>query len=181
MINGKENRVYTSYMYHEIDRRFLVQKMPSLKKITPVIRERHFLQHGDLVEEWVQKKDGEFEYEIKTAISPREWAREKRSITEKEFKELVRRAPKTILCESYFLSEHPRILIKRYKGEFRGLDVAEVEFDTLAESGSFAPLEWMGTEITHLPLGRDARLLDFDREHFLRELKIEYDKLNGNF
>ncbi|MCF7844150.1 hypothetical protein K9M47_04645 [Candidatus Gracilibacteria bacterium] len=169
-------------MYHEIDRKFLIQDMPRLTGRRPMLYERYFLQHGDIVEERIQKRGDVFEYEIKTAVSPKERTRERKIITEGEFKKLRKKASKVIKQESYLLSKkNPRVSIHRYKGDFTGLVFAEVEFDTREDSEGFEPLPWMGTEITDCPLGRDSWLLNFDREHFLRVLDTEKDKLNTEF
>lgn len=165
-------------MYHEIDRKFLIQEMPRLTGRRSVLHERYFLQHGDLVEERIQKVGDIFEYEIKTAMSPKERTREKRVITEKEFIRLKEKASKVILRENFLLSKKPRISINRYLGEYKGFTFAEVEFDTREDSESFMPLSWMGTEITNSPLGRDSWLLGLDREHFLKVLDTESRKLH---
>lgn len=165
-------------MYHEIERKFLVQDMPNIKGIIPAVQERYFLQRGDLIEERIQKNGTIFEYELKVALSPREWRRQKKIITEGEFLELTRRASKVLVRKSYSLSKkNPRISIKMYQGIYKGFIFAEVEFDSLRDSEIFTPLEWMGTEITNSRLGRDAWLLDYDREHFLKILHTEMDKL----
>ena len=172
-------QVYNTLMYHEIERKFLIQEMPSLRGRKSSLYERHFLQHGDLVEERIQKCGDVFEYEIKTALSPRERIREREIITEAEFKKLKAKASKVILRESYLISKKsPRISINKYKGEYKDLEFAEVEFDNNEERENFEPLEWMGTEITDSPLGRDSKLLNLDREHFLKILDTEKDKLN---
>lgn len=120
-----------------------------------------------------------YEYELKMACSPREWRREKRNIQKAEFGLLVKRAPKMILRESYSLSKkNPRISIKKYKGEYSGLELVEVEFDSILESEQFRPLEWMGVEITNSQLGRESWLLDLDREHFLSTLRSEQYKMS---
>lgn len=172
--------LYTIPMtHHEIDRKFLIEKMPFLFWRRPVLYERYFLQHGDLVEERIQKYGNIYEYELKTAITPQEWSREKRFITKEEFNVLKGRAGKAILREHYLLTKKsPRISINKYKGDYRGLTFAEVEFDTKEERDSFDPPDWMGTEITTCPLGRDSWLLDMDREHFLKALDTEMDNLN---
>ena len=153
--------------------------MPSLRGIKPILNEQYFLQHGDLVEERIQKKEGICEYEIKTIFGSGEWNREKKCINEKEFNLLKEKSPKVVLRESYSLSKkRPRLSIKVYLGDYKGLIFAEVEFDSHEEAENYEPSEWMGTEITHCPLGRDAWLLNFDREHFLKALQVEKDKLN---
>lgn len=167
-------------MYHEIERKFLIRKMPRLSGVTPVRNERYFLQSGDLVEERIQSNGNVFEYELKTAVSPREWSREKRNISESEFRNLASKSSKMLIRESYLLSEKsPRISVMRYKGTYLGLDLCEVEFDSMEEFDSFVPLNWMGTEITNSPFGRESKLITLDREHFLRLLTIEKDILEN--
>ena len=166
-------------MYHEIERKFLIRRMPKISGIRPEVQERYFLQHGDLAEERIQKRGDIYEYELKMALSPREWRREKRSIPESEFRDLATRAPKVLIRESYSMSKkNPRISIKKYKGDYRGLEIAEVEFDSLEESEAFKPLDWMGTEVTNTNLGRDSRLLSLDREHFVALLDTYMESLN---
>lgn len=166
-------------MYHEIERKFLIESMPDLKGIKPILNEQYFLQHGDLMEERIQKKDGVCEHEIKTIFASGEWSREKSVIDEKDFNLLKARSSKVLLRESYSLSKiNPRLSVKVYQGTYKGLVFAEVEFNSHEEAENYEPLEWMGTEITHCPLGRDAWLLNFDREHFLNALQTENDKLN---
>lgn len=169
-------------MYHEIDRKFLILEMPSLSGRRSVLYERYFIQYGDIVEERIQKCRNKYEYEIKTAISPQERIREKNEITEREFNKLRAKSSKLILRESYLISKkNPRISINKYKGEYKGLDFVEVEFDTKEDSEAFDPLPWMGTEITDTPLGRDSWLLSLDREHFLKILDTEQEKLCTDF
>ncbi len=171
--------VYNETMYHEIERKFLIRRMPKISGIKPELQERHFIQHTELAEERIQKKDAMYEYELKMALSPREWRRERRFISEEEFKQLALRAPKVIMRESYSLSKkNPRISIKKYLGDYRGLVLAEVEFDSVAESEDFSPSDWMGIEITNTPLGRDSRLIGLDREHFSSVLKDSYEIMN---
>lgn len=165
-------------MYHEIERKFLVETMPNLKGVKPVLQERYFLQHGDLVEERIQAYGTIFEYEMKTAVSPKEWRREKRLLTGEQFFSLQKKASPAIVRESYSLSKkNPRVSIKVYQGIYQGLVYAEVEFDSLKEFESFKPLSWMGLEITNSPLGRESWLLTFDRKHFLKALAAEKEKL----
>ena len=84
-----------------------------------------------------------------------------------------------LVRESYLISKtSPRILIKKYKGDYRGFVFAQVEFDSIEAMERFEPLDWMGTEITNSPLGRDAWLLGLDREHFMKVLQAEKEKLN---
>ena len=166
-------------MYHEIDRKFLIEEMPSLRGFAPVLHERYFIQYGDLAEERIQKCNGVFEYEIKMMITPHERSRERKVLTEKEFEKLKKRSSKVILLESYLLSKkNPRLSINKYKGDYQGLVFAELEFDTREESEAYVPEEWMSTEITNTKLGRDSWLLELDKEHFLNILDTEQNEKN---
>lgn len=165
-------------MYHEIERKFLVRQMPNLRKIVPSIQERYFLQRGDIIEERIQKNNSVYEYEKKVALSPRERHREKKIISENDFITLQKRAIGPLIRKSYSLSKkNPRISIKMYQGEYKSFVFAEVEFDSIDEYEMFTPLEWMGTEITNSPLGRDVWLLDYTREQFLSIFQDEKEKL----
>jgi CYTH domain-containing protein len=171
-------------MHNEIERKFIILEMPNLKGVIPTLQERYFLQRGDLVEERIQKNTTHegvrFEYEIKFAISPKERKRTRKFITESEFLQLRAKAGQSLLRESYSLSKkNPRISIKMYQGKYRGFVFAEVEFDSLKESASFSPLEWMGSEITDTKLGRDAWLLDCSRAEFLSIFEQEKESLEG--
>lgn len=165
-------------MYHEIDRKFLIHDMPDLDDCECITRTRYFLQHNDLVEEFIEETNGTYNYQIKTAISPQERTRVKKVLSHVEFESLQKKATQGITRESYLLSSsNPRITIKKYKGEYKGLIFAEVEFESREDSDSFSPLPWMETEITDTQLGRDAWLLALDREHFLQILDTQNERL----
>ena len=66
-------------MHHEIERKFLIQSIPRIKEVEATPNEEHFLQHGDLVEERIQKRGTSYEYEIKTLFGNHEWRRDKRT------------------------------------------------------------------------------------------------------
>lgn len=158
-------------MHHEIERKFLVKKMPSLTGIQKVPQERYFIQRGDLIEEGLKRKGDVFEYELKITVSKHDRTREKRIVTKYEFDKLKSNGTRVIRRDSYTLSKkNPVISIKKYKGEYAGLVLAEVEFDSLDEAEAFEPMSWMGAEVTDTKIGKDARLVDLDPEHFSKLL-----------
>lgn len=166
-------------MHHEIERKFLVKTMPRLSGVKKVPQERYFIQRGDLVEEGFKRKGSEFEYEIKRTISPKEKTREKTTITKEEFDRQKEGGTHVIERDSYSLTKKsPVISIKKYKGIYQGLVLAEVEFDSTDEYKTFVPLEWMGAEVTDSPLGKDAKLVDLDRDHFEKTLQQIEDNFN---
>jgi len=153
-------------MKKEIERKFLVNDMPSLVGIKPLRYERYFLQRGGTIEERIQKKGDVFEYEKKVNISHMESHKEKKIISEEEYMKLRHRTLDAIIRDSYILSSDPEISIKIYGGRFKGLVRVEVEFKSVEDAVSFIPFEWMGKEITYLPLGRDGNLLDLTNQEF---------------
>lgn len=158
-------------MHHEIERKFLVIKMPRLWGVKKVSQERYFIQRGDLLEEGYKRKGSVFEYEQKVTLSLKEKTREKILITKEEFERQKQHGTRVIERDSYSLTKKsPVISIKKYKGIYNGLVLAEVEFDSLDERRLFEPLEWMGAEVTDTVFGKDAKLVNLDREQFEKEL-----------
>ncbi len=136
-------------MYHEIERKFLVTKMPNLKGIEKVPQEEYFLQRGDLIEEEIKRKKSVCYYERKVTISSKEKSREKRAVPKEVFDALRSKGTSIIKRDGYKISEkHPVISIKTYKGVYDGLVLAEVKFDSVEEMEEFRPFDWMGVEIT---------------------------------
>ena len=165
-------------MYHEIERKFLVVKVPKLGGIKKIPQERYFLQRSELVEEGLKRKGSIFEHEIKIMLSKHEKTREKVFVTKDVFENLKSKGTRVIERDSYSLSKKPLISLKKYKGTYHGLVLAEVEFDSLEEFENFTPLSWMGAEVTDTPLGRDARIVDLDREHFEKVLRDVEERFN---
>lgn len=166
-------------MHHEIERKFLVKKMPRLWFVKKVPQERYFIQRGDLVEEGLKRKGDVFEYELKITVSKNDKTREKTIVTKDEFERLKLNGTRVIYRDSYTLSKKsPIVSIKKYKGEYEGLVLAEVEFDTLEEAEEFESYSWMGAEVTDTKLGKDAKLVDLDREEFQKVLETIEENYN---
>ena len=173
-------------MYHEIERKFLVNDMPSLRGIRKVPQERYFIQRGELFEEGMKRKGDTYTYESKFMLSKDEKKREQIIVTQEEFETSKSRGTSIIERDSYSLTKKsPVISIKKYHGTYSGLILAEVEFDTIDEMEDFIPLDWMGPEVTHTPLGKDARLVDLTREKFVKilgDIKDNYEMVrSGSF
>jgi CYTH domain-containing protein len=169
-------------MYHEIERKFLVEEMPSLRGIEKEEQERYFIQRSDLLEEGLNKKGSRFVYESKFMLSKKERTREKVRISKEEFEKLKEKGTHVLVRDSYILSrEKPIISIKKYQGIYKGLVLAEVEFDSISEYEAFEPLPWMGVEVTDGPLGRDARLVDLDKDEFQNVMEEIKRNSTGDF
>lgn len=169
-------------MYHEIERKFLVNKMPSLYGVKKVEQERYFIQRGVLFEEGIKRKGELYQYESKFTLSKKERTRENVWITKEEFEKLKEKGTQILERDSYIISKKkPIISIKKYKGVYRGLVLAEVEFDSVGEMEEFIPFPWMGIEVTDTPFGRDATLIDLDRKEFLKILKDVEEKARASW
>ncbi len=87
-----------------------------------------------------------------------------KEITKEEFDDLKQNASEAIIRDRYNISSNPDIAIQVYHGKFEGLIRVEVEFETQEKAMSFQPLDWMGEEMTGLPIARDSKLLDLTSE-----------------
>jgi CYTH domain-containing protein len=151
---------------NEIERKFFVEKMPDLAGVKPLHYERYFLKRSGGEEERISKVNDGYFYEKKTDISELERARERREISFEEFSTLKQGASDPIIRDRYDISEHPKISIQVYRGKHEGLVRAEVEFASESDARNFVPPDWMGKEMTALPIARDAKLLDLSEHEF---------------
>jgi adenylate cyclase len=155
---------------NEIERKFLVRKMPDISNITPVHYERYFLPSSTGKEIRISKVDNVHIYEEKDEISEMERTRAKKEITRTEFDTLKANASGPLIRDKYMVQNKPKVVIQVYEGRFQGLNRAEVEFETLEEAQAFKPMSWMGKEITKLPIGRDSKLIRLAPEEFRKIL-----------
>ncbi len=158
-------------MNNEIERKFYVKNMPDLSGIKPLRYERYFLERGNGTETRISKVDDTYKYEKKVEVSDLERTRESKEISKEEFEELKKVASESIIRERYNISDNPNIAIQIYHGRFEGLARAEVEFASEAEARDFVPLDWMGEEMTGLPIARDSKLIDLTDSEFRSFLK----------
>lgn len=153
-------------MEREIERKFLVKKLPKLDNSKKIRYERYFLKIGNDIEERIQRKGESYEYERKIRISIFERKTEKKKITSTEFDALKKNSTKSIIRDSYPIPEINGGSIKIYHGDFNGLIRAEFEFNTIEEANNFKKLEWLGEEITETPLGNDSQLINLNKDQF---------------
>lgn len=92
-------------------------------------------------------------------------------VWKQEFDKLKEGASEAIIRERYDISYNPKISIQIYHGRFERLIRAEVEFNSEEEARNFIPLNWMGEEMTGLPIARDGKLLDLSPKEFRSYLK----------
>lgn len=154
----------------EIERKFLVKKMPDLSGLTPVHYERHFLRMEKDYEERIQKKGDHYELGKKNRQSQLTRTTEKREISKEKYENLREHTIASLARRSYLISTDPEITLKIYEGVYEGLCRAEVEFLSETAAKAFVPLDWMGKEITNTPLGKDSKLITLERGEFLQLL-----------
>lgn len=159
-------------MKQEIERKFAINEMPDLSGQQPIVYERYYIRIEDGLEERIQKKGDEFEREIKKRLSDLSRTTEKTKITQDEFENLKKGSRKSIIRESYLISNTPDITVKIYHGDYEGLVRAEVEFESEEDATNFKPLTWMGREISNLPIGKDSSLLQLSHAEFQAQLLL---------
>ncbi len=158
-------------MSDEIERKFLIKKMPDLSNFKSIKYERYYIFKTDKIELRVQSKEGKFELERKEIVSKLKSIKTKLEISKEEFEKLKSLSSQVILRESYILSVNPEISIKRYQGKHEGLKKIEVEFKSEEEANLFQPEFWYGKEITNSIVSRDSKLLDLTDKEFKDFLK----------
>lgn len=158
-------------MEQEIERKFLVKSMPDLTGLEPVRYERYIIFLQDGIEDRIQLKGQEYEWERKEKLGDLSSKKEKKSISREEFERLKAKAKQRIIRDSYKFSESPQITIKIYHEEYEGLVRAEVEFVSVEQAEKYTPEVWMGEELTSSPLGRDSSLVNLTKQEFEQLLR----------
>lgn len=148
----------------EIERKYLVKRLPDLSTIAPMEMERYYLHSNENVEIRIQRVDQSYSSEQKVKVSKNGRTKEVREITKTVFDELKQGASQAILRTSYDLGRN--LSIKIYHGAYEGLVRAEIEFANEKKAGAYQPEPWMGPEITDSPLGRDSRLVTLTQAQF---------------
>jgi len=153
-------------MSNEIERKFLVSKMPDLSSYESVIFERYYIYRDGSIEIRVQKKGEHYEIERKEMVNDLKAIKMKMEISKLEFEKLKGLGTEAILKVGYFISSNPDVTIKIYHGKHEGLKKIEVEFSSEEEARTFQIPNWYGKEITDTIISRDSKLLDLSSDEF---------------
>ena len=153
-------------MTDEIERKFLIKKMPDISNIKPIEYERYYVFRNDIIEMRIQKKGDNFEIERKEIISKLKALKTKLVISRYEFEKLKSNASQVIYRTGYKLSRNPNVSIKIYHGKYEGLKKVEIEFNSEEEANKFKIPTWYGKEITNSIISRDSKLLNLSEEEF---------------
>ena len=147
-----------------LTRRFIVSSLDNISLSNPIRYERYYI--NDKLR--IQKKDNYYE---KETLDEQNVLLEKIVITEDEFLKLQSTAYSKIVRDSYLYLKNHNISIKKYYGDYEGLNRVEVKFMSKEEMDLYRKETWMGEEITFSPLAFDKDLSKLNREEFLKELK----------
>ena len=147
-----------------LTRRFIVSSLDNISLSNPIRYERYYI--NDKLR--IQKKDNYYE---KETLDEQNDLLEKNVITEDEFFKLQSTAYSKSVRDSYLYLKNHNISIKKYYGDYEGLNRVEVKFMSKEEMDLYIKEIWMGEEITFSPLAFDKDLSKLNREEFLKELK----------
>jgi CYTH domain-containing protein len=159
-------------MNQEIERKFLIKKIPDLKKIKPVIYNRHFIFKDKKTEIRIQKRGTRYELERKEKLDNISFNKVKIKISKKEFDTFKKISLDQIKRKSYLIKNNPNITIKIYQGKHSPLKRVEVEFKSKKEANNFKVPSWFGKEITGSPLAKDSKLSNLSSEKIKKLLTI---------
>ncbi len=150
----------------EIERKFLIKKMPDLSDLKVLRSERFFIFIWNWIELRIQSKDDKYELERKEKISDlsREWI--KVNISKEEFDILKEKSSKFLIRDNYYLWNN--VSIKIYHWEFEWLIRYEVEFDSEKDANNFIKPDFIWKEITDSPLWKDSKLINLSKEEFIK-------------
>lgn len=162
----------------EIEKKYLIRKMPNLDKFSKLEYERYFISDDPKNQVRVQRKNDIYEIEKKIEIASNEYKKEKKKITKAEFDKLITDCNNVIKRDSYLICESPNITIKIYHGKYEGLARVEVEFLSRDELENFEVPDWFGREITNDDIGMDARLIKLSRDEFLKKILNENERID---
>ena len=134
----------------EIERKFCVQEMPNLTAHSGVAIAQGYLAVDVAgTEIRVRRKDGHYYQTVKTGMGIKRIEVEM-ALTRVQFDILwPSTAGRRVKKVRYELIEGKwTIELDVYRGRLKGLVVAEVEFESVAESARFVPPPWFGREVT---------------------------------
>lgn len=132
----------------EIERKFLVQTLPSLDGI----------EHDEIIQAYVSitpesrvRKKGDKYYRTEKGEGAMVRTETEYEITKEEFFDGFLRSENRIIEKTryYIPLDTFTVELDIYSGRHKGLTVAEVEFDSEQNALNFTPPEWFGKEITN--------------------------------
>lgn len=144
----------TSDEHQEIERKFLVRKLPDdlASRPSTEISQGYLVSNDDGLQVRLRKKNDQYSLTYKRGIGN---VREEREVTltPEQFSTLWPATKgKRLVKTRYEIPWGDRVIeIDIYGGRHEGLTVAEVEFDDEEEAKRFQPPEWLGDDVTRDP------------------------------
>ncbi len=144
----------------EIERKYLVTAPPKDYQSFP----SHLIEQAYLCTEPVvriRKEDQEYylTYKSKGLLAREEY---NLPLTEDAYRHLLKKADGIVLTKRRYLIPIPdtdlTVELDEFSGEYKGLFLAEVEFETMDMAENFIPPSWFGTDVTFSGEYQNSRL-----------------------
>ncbi|SEQ34103.1 CYTH domain-containing protein [Lachnospiraceae bacterium RM5] len=133
----------------EIERKFLIKKLPDLTSYDYLIIEQGYLNTDPVIR--VRKQNNKYVLTYKTSglLSREEY---NLNLNKESYDHLIKKSDGNIITKYRYLIPYEGHMIELdiFKNTFEGLIIAEVEFDSIAEADSFTPPDWFGEDVTYL-------------------------------
>lgn len=135
----------------EIERKFLIDNIPfNVKDYKFHLIEQAYLCTEPVVRIRRQDNDYYMTYKSKGFLSREEY---NLPLTEESYMHLLKKADGNIITKERYLIPYGKYTIELdiFKGRFKDMMLAEVEFETDDEANNFVPPEWFGEDVTYSP------------------------------
>lgn len=140
----------------EIERKFLINKMPDLSKYEFKKLEQGYLCTNPTVR--VRKEDDTYymTYKGKGLMAKEEY---NLPLTKEGYEHLLKKADGNIITKTRYIiplgknkeGNELEAELDVFEGKFKGLIFAEVEFKSIEEANSFEVPDWLGEDVTDKP------------------------------
>lgn len=140
----------------EIERKFLINEMPDLSQYTCKQLEQGYLCTNPTVR--VRKEDDTYymTYKGKGLMAKEEY---NLPLTKEGYEHLIMKADGNIITKKRYLvplgqnkeGNELTAEVDIFEGKFKGVEFAEVEFETIDEANSFEKPDWLGEDVTERP------------------------------
>lgn len=148
------------------ERKYLIKELPDLRQLVPIHYERYFLHLGKFLKIRAQRKDKNYRLEI--YVGKKKF---KKKIKQKQFYKITKNCTRKIVRDKYKITD--KISVKIYKGNYYGLNIVDIEFDSADEIKNVQLPDWLGIDITDTVLGKDGKIIYLTREKLLELLSNE--------
>lgn len=135
----------------EIEKKYLVKKLPAIKGIKPVSIKQGYVETSDGSEERVRSFDDLYFHTIKRDMNSNSREETEKRITKEEFDKLWKLTEKKRVSKKRYIipfKQGLKIELDVFEAENTGLILAEVEFDTQEEAEKFIKPQWFDEDVT---------------------------------